>query len=284
MAKFQRAYELSIETADQSLITVTDPLTLEFNIERNTQASLNSANFRILNLGELTRQRIYKARFDTNIYRAIELKAGYAGETPVVFSGNVLEAFSYKEEGSVDVYTDIFCHDNGFDTVNAFSSFAVKAGEKQRVIERLAGDFPNIQKGKFSEFEGESFRGRSILGNTFKLLLEETLGGLFIDNGVANGLKDNDCLLGDILKIESSTGLLGSPKRADTLLTVELLFEPKLKVGQRVELNSQTERNFNGIYKVAGIQHSGTISGAVGGKCKTIVSLWYGTDVLRILE
>ncbi|MBW1812135.1 MAG: hypothetical protein JRJ39_00305 [Deltaproteobacteria bacterium] len=283
MPKFQREYSLSIETADGSLVTIESPLTLEFNIERNTLASANTANFRILNLGELTRQRIYKSKFDISIFRSIELKAGYAGEAPVIFSGNVLEAFSYREEGSVNTYTDISCYDGGFDIVNSYSSFAVNAGKKKKVIERLAGDFPHVRKGLFSEFEGESLRGRSIMGNTFKLLTGETLDGSYIDNGVVNGLLDNDCLLGDILSIESSTGLLGSPKRADTLLIVEILFEPKLKVGQRVELNSQTERNFNGIYKVSGIHHSGTISGAVGGKCKTIASLWYGTDVLRIL-
>lgn len=284
MPKFQREYSLSIETADASLVTIESPLTLEFNIERNTLASANTANFRILNLGELTRQRLYKSKYDISIFRAIELKAGYAGEIPVVFSGNVLEAFSYKEEGAVNTYTDISCYDGGFDIVNSYSSFAVQAGEKRKVIERLAGDFPHVRKGLFSEFEGLSLRGRSVMGNTFKLLSDETLGGAFIDNEVVNGLLDNDCLDGDIRVIQSTTGLLGSPKRADTLLIVELLFEPKLKVGQRVELNSQTERNFNGIYKVAGIHHSGTISGAVGGKCKTVVSLWYGTDVLRIIE
>ena len=52
MSKFQRKYELTLETATGSTITITDPLTLEFSITRDTLASANTADFRIFNLGE----------------------------------------------------------------------------------------------------------------------------------------------------------------------------------------------------------------------------------------
>lgn len=60
-----------------------------------------------------------------------------------------------------------------------------------------------------------------------------------------------------------------------------MLFEPRLTIGQQVQLQSQTNRIFNGMYKVMGFEHSGMISPAVGGDCKSSVSLWLGTQVLE---
>lgn len=282
MSKMQRKYSLNVETSDGEIITIKDPLTLEFSVSRNILASANTGEFRIYNLGSLTRNRIYKSKYHTDVFRRVELRAGYDEEPPVIFTGNILEAMSFKEERSVNYYTDISGYDGGFDMVNSFSSFALAAGAtKQQVIDRLVKDLSNTEKGKFSDFEGSHSRGRSVLGNTLKIISKETDNSAYIDNGVINALLDNDCILGDIEEISSQTGLLGSPKRADTNLIVDMIFEPRIKVGQIVKLNSQTEKNFNGTYKVIGITHTGTISGAVGGKCATEVSLYYGTDVLR---
>jgi hypothetical protein len=68
------------------------------------------------------------------------------------------------------------------------------------------------------------------------------------------------------------------------MLDFEMLFEPRLTIGQTVQLKSDTNRIFNGIYKVMGFEHSGTISDAVAGPCKTSVSLWLGTQVLETVK
>jgi len=68
--------------------------------------------------------------------------------------------------------------------------------------------------------------------------------------------------------------LLGTPKKSQNRIIVEILFEPAITVGQQVELQSRTLPNeFNQSYKVLGIEHYGTISGAKGGKLKTVLSL-----------
>ena len=55
-----------------------------------------------------------------------------------------------------------------------------------------------------------------------------------------------------------------------------MLFEPRLKIGQLVEIISRDNPVLNQIYKVVGLTHIGTISDAVGGKCKTYIRMLYG--------
>ena len=55
-----------------------------------------------------------------------------------------------------------------------------------------------------------------------------------------------------------------------------MLFEPRLMVSQGVTLKSDTAKNFVGTYKIVGLTHRGTISGAVNGECRTTVSMLAG--------
>lgn len=284
MSKFQRNYEIEIQTADGSTIIVGYPYTLDFSIEQNTFASANTGRFTLYNIGESIRNRVYKSKYDITVFRTIELRAGYGQTLSTVFKGTVKEAMSYKQEGQTNHLTVIDSYDGGYALANSFSSFTLAAGtSKNDTIKMLSQDLIDTEPGAFSEFDGTNIRGRAVMGNTGKILQDETEGHFFINKGKLYCLKNNDCIEGEIVVINAQTGLLGSPRRTDTLLQVDLLFEPRLKIGQIVELESITERIYNGKYKVAGIQHSGTISGAVAGKCKTIVSLWYGTGALTII-
>jgi hypothetical protein len=87
-------------------------------------------------------------------------------------------------------------------------------------------------------------------------------------------LRDNEVVLGSIAEISSASGLLGTPVLQETFLTFDILFEPRLFVGQKVRLNSITAANFNGEYKVVSVKHSGTISEAIGDDARTSVALW----------
>lgn len=288
MSKFQRKYKLTVETITGDKIIIEDPLTLDFQITRNDFASANTAEFVVYNLGSVTRNRIYKNKWQF-VFQSVKLQAGYSEQLPVVFDGNINEAYSYKEQGSVDFLTSINCFDGGFDIAEGYSSFAL-TGERKKdeVVDRLIKDLKHTKRGVITSLiepkaspDEEDVplvhpRGVSVMGNTMNKLQEETGDAAFIDLGTINILKSNECIQGDILILKASTGLLGSPKRTGTLIIVQMLFEPRIKIGQQISLESQTQKSYNGVYKVIGFNHSGTISGSVGGNCQTTVSLWYG--------
>ena len=63
-SKFNRKYKLVIETNDNqnTMIVVTEPMTIRFNIQRSCMASLNTAKIQIINLGEEKRNLIFHDR------------------------------------------------------------------------------------------------------------------------------------------------------------------------------------------------------------------------------
>lgn len=280
--KFGRKYLLKVDTTDGNSIEISNPLTLEFNCQRNNLASANSANFKIYNLSEKNRNRIYKDKYDTLTYRKVELKAGYEEDSPIIFKGNISHAFSYRN--GVDLITEIEAYDGGFAITNSVSAMTIGQGESQtNVLQNLVNDLQNVKNNKMGNFSKENLRGRVVFGNTAEIIKTETKDNFFIDNEEAILINRNEVIEGDISLIKAETGLLESPKRSDTQVVFKMLFEPRFKVGQIIELDSVINSIYNGQYKIIGFTHSGIISDAVGGACETTVNLWLGTSPLTVV-
>ena len=280
--KFGRHYNLKLTTQNGTVIEITDPFTLEFNVQKQilVNMSANPCSLRIHNLAKSTRNLIFKDGFTLDQYLGIEFRAGYS-ELGLIMKANASRAYSVRMEGSTEVITEINGFDGGYAKNNSFSSFTLAAGaQKQDVIKRLLGDVKvnpsaRIEIGAVSTFDGVHTRGVSVgPKSTVDLLQTWTGNKFFINDEKAYCMKDDDCLQGTILTISSDTGLLGSPKRYDFVIYAEILFEPMLQLNQIVNLVSTVNSNYNGVYIVKAITHSGIISGAVGGKCKTLVTLY----------
>lgn len=283
MDKFGRKYKLDVELKGGGTLTIEPPFTIEFDIMRNIFSSANFSTIRILNLSANNRNKIRKDVSDYLDLRAIELKAGYGSNLPVIFSGNVSQAWSVRE--GTNFITQIESFDGGFAFANGITSETFPANTAQAtVIETLLKALPGVTVGAVGEYPGSLSRGNSYVGNTCDLLRELTGGGFFIDNRKANCLGNNEYLDGEIQVINAQAGLLGTPIREQSILHFSMLFEPKLIVGQKVRLESQTDVNFNGEYKVISVEHRGTISEAVCGDATTLVGLFFGTEALQGVE
>lgn len=278
--KWNRKFTLTIEGIDGQTVQITNPFTLEFSINRQMLASSNTGSFRVLNLSPDRRAIIYKDAYSTEVFRKLIVAAGYDEGQSVIFNGNVKECKSYRQEGSANVVTEIDGFDSGWAAANAFSSFSVPAfSTQQYAIKLLANDLTKTGRvslgGISSGFNALYQKGKSFFGNTIQLLRDETKGRVFIDNGKMYCLFDNETVDSDIILISAATGMLGSPRRTETGLVVQSLFEPRLKVGGLVEIISEVNPKFNGQYRVSGFSHHGTISDSVGGKLISTVNLWY---------
>lgn len=297
LTKFQRNFSLEVQGNDNQVHIFNYPLTLELQIKRDVLASANTATFRVYNLGSSTRNLIYKDQFSQSLsFRSLVLKAGYGDTLPIVFNGNVKMAQSFRQEKSVNFITEIQGFDYGWVMTNAQSAFNLiptantPTIDQKLVINRLIKDLQGSAPGSTlgvgavsNQFTKKYVRGLSIAGPTWQKLQDITENNAYIDNGKVFCLFENDVFDGDLTLIDSTTGLLGTPKKADRRITVETIFEPRLQVGQQVQLNSRSLTQFNGNYKVVGIEHQGTISGAVGGELKTIVSLLLPFDKINVL-
>lgn len=270
-------------------VIIKNPFTLIFNIKRKAMASVNTGNFQIYNLSQTNRNQLYKDYTNLLCFRRMTLRAGYAsqGILPVIFDGNIKWCTSYRGQGQTNFVTEIEAFDWSFPVTNAHTTQSFSGTvPKQKIVDQLIKDLMamgpsnhHLNRGYIHNYVDENSQpltqyNRSLSGYTWDLLKDETESACFIDNGSLNILAGDDCFQGSFPQISSATGLLGTPKRSETWVLVEILFEPSLAVGQKISLLTVSQQMFNGDYKIYGINHFGTISDAVGGKCQSNISLF----------
>ena len=279
MKKWTRNYILTVQVDENAkeYVDITMSLTISFNIKRSVNSTANTASITVLNLSETTRRKVFLDNYKFMYYKGIELRAGYGNDIenmPLIFKGNIQSAFS-KRNG-VDYETSVDALDGGFAYANAITNRQFAKGTTDRqALNALISDLPHIQAGHIGNFNSILPRGNSVSGSTFDYFGSFSDENYFIDLEKMNCLLDNEGFEGNIKVIDASCGLLGSPLREEAFLTFEMIFEPRLQIGQFVEIKSLTETIYDGTYKVIGIEHSGTISDAQSGQCKTKVSLNY---------
>jgi hypothetical protein len=293
--KFGANYVLAVQGADGNTITISYPLTIDFNITRMAWSSVEECTIRVRNLNLQTRTNIFKDWQDMAYWRTLKLNAGYGvpPSLPTIFNGGVRYAYSFKDSGSTDNITEITgwigyvpktaqIHRNlpGSPTSPVPQQAVVNALVDNLVStpnSLVAGntEITGLSRGYISKFTKSYPRGRTLMGNTWNLLQQETNYSAYINNNKINILQNFDSFDTKIYNINADTGLLSSPRRSQAWVDVEILFEPNIEsAGQLVNLTSQTgDPKWNGVYKVVGLEHRGIISGSVNGKRVTKLRL-----------
>lgn len=279
----QFAQPIKFSPTNETAVQIKNPFTLVMNIRREIMSTINSATFQIYNLSQDIRNQVYRDKYSWWGLKRVTLKAGYAsqGPLPVVFDGNAYSITSYRAQGTTNYITEIEAYDWDFPVRSALTSQSYdKPVKTQQIIDQLIKDIINMgtsehhmNRGYIRQFEGEQ-RGTVISGKSWERLTTETKNLCFIDNGNIHVLADNEYIPGSELVVNAESGLLGAPKRSETSVLAEILFEPSLIMGQKVTLSTISQNKFNGDYKVYGINHTGIISDAVSGKCQTNLSLY----------
>ena len=274
MDKYQRNYVLKIDVPGGEAITIQPPFTVEFDVNRNDFGSSNYGQIRIHNLSENIRSKLRQDPSDLISFRNVTFRAGYGFTMPIVLLGKISQAGSVRE--GTEFITTLQVFDGGFAATQAYTSLNFPGGTPHTdIIAGLITDLSDygVSQGSIGNYEGTTKRGTAFTGSTTKALDTFTGGGFFIDNGKAHALGDDEAFEGEIDVITSASGLLGTPVREGTRLIIEMLFEPRLVVGQVLSIKSITAANYNAEYKVVGFHHRGTISDSVSGSATTEITL-----------
>lgn len=298
--KFQRACKLEIGVdpdaqGKSKALTIAPEFTVEFTVRREMLSSAQEATFRVYNLGQTTRDRIFK---DLNtvptdgsgeaVLRPLRFRAGYGDFQPLIFNGFIRSAVSYRD--GVNFVTEIEGYDGGFGMTYAQVAQTI-GGDGSETTEE---DIIRLLESKLPDTTGAPIigswpkkvvttRGVTLVGNVWSIICQRTGNKAFVDNGQLKVLDDTEAINGEIAVINSDSGLLGSPRRGLNRIELTMLFEPRFTVGQIVKLESATWEAVNRTYRVVGFTHRGTISPAVAGDCTTEVIL-YGPSQFSIVE
>lgn len=297
MQKFQRNYKVIFEIGHigdnltdlipEEIIEVAYPFTCRFSTSANLNASnCGKCHMQLLNLSETVQKKLYKDNYNAKKYILMEFYAGYQDEMPLIFYGFVSQCYSYRESGAVDYITEIQANSNQLITIYGFNNVTIAKDTKfEDVIKTLTEQFPWYKPRYITPKIKPLASNKTFIGQTLDLLGREYgQYDIYIDKGELNVLDKNEVVPGDILVINSESGLLGSPRRAEQYLEFDMIFEPRLKLAQAIELESSSIVWFNQLYKVYGTEHKGIISPVEGGKVNTKVTLFLGDDLFEQLR
>ena len=304
-SKIQRIYELQTDTNDKvpTTLIIKPPLSLYFDVENTCDAKSGKAIITIINMNSTDRSRVFKDGFNTALdpNRHIVLSCGYKNDEltmlPKIFQGNIRTCYSTRERTETHTVWD--CYQYGNDQAQTKVSASMDASMPQKqIFEFLAAKFPNIGAPVIGMFASKiPSRGSAYFGNVCDLLLELTNHKFAIADGVPLILRDSEVIPGDVISINTSSGLLGSPRRTGSWVECDMLFEPRMRCGAKVILESSTNDVLNvgslgkyaqsqgvldGQYKIWSVKHRGVISEAECGECKTTVTLMAGQAFIPV--
>ncbi len=252
------------------------PLTVDFNIQRNTSNSSNQATFNIYNLSPSSRnsEAFFQDKFNTDKLKLVKFSAGYKDNLIQCFYGYILE--SYSERRNVDVITKMTCLDLGTNNTQIINTTFKAGTTRQEAYNSVLQNCEGLSEGLIGNISGTFLTPLTLLGTPIEVLNQITEGHTFIDNGVVNTLQNNECLDIGVTVLNANTGLISTPQRRDSHIDVTGIFNPSVMVGQLLEINDPVFEDFNGTYKLYGFTHSGIISGAAAGQRTTQYNLLIG--------
>lgn len=270
--KFQRSYRIEIDLANnRGTIVITPPITINFSIRRFIGQSLNEMNLEIVNLSKDIRDRIYKDFYNPEDRDTVRVYGGY-DNLSLMFKGDIWEANSSRE--GTEIVTSIYCKTGAWDINNSETYETISAGRTlKELFQTLIGKFENLSLGAVGEYDEVLQRPVVLNGNTYELLKKYADGDVFIDNDKVYVMKDKEYVADQINVINSGTGILQTPQRGASMLSITTLFDPSIELGSLVQLESSVEPVYNGTYKVLGMQHTGMISEAQSGAAVTKIDL-----------
>lgn len=284
MQKFMRNYRAEFEighrengkrVADE-VITISYPITCQFDINLGSYQAANAATFQFINLSPTIQAKLWLDRFEIGKkYVVIRFYAGYGETMPLVFQGYLQECLSERPSGSTEWITTM----NGFEGGHLYqygfiNTTIAKGTTLADIVNYMIEQDKDVKLGYITPDLPPLPRNRTFIGQTMDILGRE-YGGyeVFIDKGKLNILGDNDVIPGEILVITDDSGLLGSPRRSNVFTEVTTLFEPGVRVGQAISIISDSMPRFNRAYKLVQIHHKGVISAVDSGKLTTTMTL-----------
>jgi hypothetical protein len=207
-----------------------------FSIRRGDFQTPNTADVRIYNVADATANRLTKEFTD------IVIQAGYPGNFGLLFTGTIKQA-RVGRESALDSYVDITAADG--DEAYNFSTIAYSlaaGGKPADAVQAFIKTMPGITQGYAPDLSTNgSTRGRVFYGAT-----RDELRDFARNNNCTWSIQDGKLTLipltsfvpGATPVISPSTGLIGVPEQTQNGISMRILINPAIKIGQRIKLDS----------------------------------------------
>ncbi len=280
--------------AGKNALEIQIPFTIEIDISNIISVDGNKANIKIYGLNETSRNKLFQNRFNIPIledgkkgFRRVILEAGYGKNIYPIFDGVLVEGYSVRD--GVEWITNLSCISSAVGLYNTFINKSYNAGIKQiEVVNDIITEmsqYGDLQKGAVTTSLDAKFNESvSLVGESYNILTQFGVE-VFVDMGKINVLQINEVIgkLGlQVPNINADSGLIGTPVlNNDGFVTVNVMFEPTLRLAALINLESVTAPYFNGYYKLMSVEHRGVLSSSKEGMLVTTLKMWNGRSLVN---
>lgn len=261
-----------------------DPLKIEFTASKKALANSDMAEITIWNLSpELESKLIMEGA-------ELTLEAGYIdGNYGVIFRGNIIQSLRGKVNGT-DFYLKFIClsEDHFWNLGFVDGVVAVNTRRKELVQQILRSTYAKegLQVEDLDDINTNAVDGSSTALERPKILFGNPREFIrnaakmsnvspYIDDGKMKFMSFNEDIPKSIHSVNINTGMIGSPTQANEYVTVKVLMNSSIKLGDYIHIDNskvvlQQMRDItdipylldaDGIYKVIGITYEGDSRG-----------------------
>jgi len=211
----------------------------------------------------------------------LTLRCGYVDNIDVIFSGTIQNTFNHRS--GTEINTQIIARGSGTPDTRPIVNKSFGAGVSVVELIRACADAMDIPaiiiESQFSDVPGY-VGGYRMTGDPLQFLNALSLSHSFsftIENGRLLVVRKGQSRAGSVEQISQFTGMEGSPEITEVGATVTTRLNPRARVGDRFQINSQFA-TFNysnvffqnvpdsaglGIYTTTRLSHSGDSHGDI---------------------
>jgi hypothetical protein len=216
-----------------------------FHVRRGDFQTPNSCDLRIFNLSENTKNKISGKEFTQ-----ISIKAGYPGNFGLIFKGSIKQTRKGRVDQK-DSYVDITAADADEAYHYATISQSIPAGTNpggiaQAILNAMKAH--GVTQGYQPTFpQNGCARGEVLYG----MARDEAQDFAWdqdckwsIQDGALTFIPFTSYIPGQVPVISPSTGLIGVPEQTQQGLSIRVLLNPNIKIGQVIKLDSKNINQF----------------------------------------
>ncbi len=255
--QWNRKVSLIVGDSDEALDL--SNLRFTFHVRRGDLQTPNSARIRIYNLGDYTAYKIERE------FTRVVLQAGYPDNFGVIFDGTLIQPRRGRES-QADTFLDLTCADGdsayNFATVNTTLAagstlkdhvgVCTRAMAQQGVTPGYIADLPSNPLPRGKVFYGPARDFMSGVDRTAQTVWS-------IQDGKLQVVPETSYVPGEVLVVNSKTGMVGMPQQTRNGITIKMLLNPLVKIGGRIQLNNASIQQFENPITLAQQAENGKI-------------------------
>lgn len=235
---YGRKYRIMVFDNNNIGYDVSD-LRVVFNVTKSLTLDGTTGTVTIYNLNTAVENDIIQ-----NCVR-VTIEAGYEGLFGLIYDGDVIQAIRGVENG-VDYYVTLISMQCERFLNGGFVSYTIARGQTMRdEVKKVCDVSVNaVDVGAISSSlnQHKFIRGKAVFGKSIDVLSQTartTNTQLYFNNGKVNLTSVTDLNKDDIIFLDSSSGLIGSPQQSDYYVNFQCLLNPRIECDKLVKIPNE---------------------------------------------